>query len=128
MIGQDGALGFGGRNVVHCAVVLVRLEYKKVQAHVNGSTTDMTTKQPSVIIEAVRSVLIVSAIYLSLWLSGFHDTSRRWILFTCLFGVWTAFLLGRSSISRVHRGSDLGNDFGEAQARQRQAASPGWAW
>jgi hypothetical protein len=26
-------------------------------------------------------------IYLTLWLSGFRDTERRWVLFVCLFGL-----------------------------------------
>src|SRR5437762_214924 len=71
--------------------------------------SDMQTKQRGLFLQVVHNAMIVVAIYLSIWLSGFHDSARRWTLLICLFGVWGAFLLGRCS-------------------GQRHVASPGWAW
>jgi hypothetical protein len=88
----------------------------------------MQNKQRNLIIEAVRNVLIVFAIYLSIWLSGFHDTDRRWSLLICLFGVWGAFLLGRSSGPRARAASSISDNVGEDEMAQRRVASPDWAW
>jgi hypothetical protein len=86
----------------------------------------MQTKSRNLIIDAVRNVLIVVAIYLSIWLSGFYDTNRRWTLLICLFGLWGAFLLGRSSAPRV-RVAPNGSDIVETETTQPRIA-PNWAW
>jgi len=86
----------------------------------------MQTKQRSLIIEAVRNVVIVVAIYMSIWLSGFHDTDRRWTLLICLFGMWGAFLLGRSSGPRVRAAANI--NVAEGEMSQRRVALPDWAW
>jgi hypothetical protein len=87
----------------------------------------MQTKPRDLIKDAVRNVLIVIAIYLSILLSGFHDTSRRWTLLICLFGLWGAFLLGLSSTPRV-RAASAGNNAVEAETVRRGMASINRAW
>ena len=94
----------------------------------HGSITDMQTKQRSLIIDTIRNVLIVVAIYLSIWLSGFHDTGRRWTLLICLFGLWGAFLLGRSSGSRLRAACNASGNVAEPEMAQRRAGSRDWAW
>jgi hypothetical protein len=89
--------------------VVFQVQYNVHYSFGTGALLDMQTKQQSLFIQAVHNVLIVVAIYLSIWLSGLQDTARRWTLLICLFAVWGAFLLGRSS-------------------GQRHVASPGWAW
>jgi len=61
----------------------------------------MKTPRSGILVELVCTVLSVSTIYGTIWLSGFQDTPRRWTLFVCLFGIWFSFILGRSVAARA---------------------------
>ena len=74
----------------------------------------MKIQQSKILVETVYAVLSVCSIYLAIWLTGFHDTARRWTLLVSLFGIWLSFNIGRSVASRAVKTD------GESSARAEQ--------
>ncbi len=80
----------------------------------------MKTQRSKIFVEVVYAVLSVWAIYFAIWLTGFHDTARRWTLLVSLFGIWGSFCIGRSVGSRGVR-----TNTAESSARVEQPRSSG---
>jgi hypothetical protein len=67
----------------------------------------MKTQQRNVLTETITLLLLFSNIYVTLWVSGFHDTERRWILLVCLFGLIVAQKLAVDLVCRVQGSSEV---------------------
>jgi len=66
----------------------------------------MNTQRRNILVETITLLLLFSNIYATLWVSGFHDTERRWILLVSLFGLIVAQKLAVDLVCRVRGVSD----------------------
>lgn len=89
----------GSPSRLHCCTV--EPAWLRSSLGCNFEKHTMKTRRSKILFEVVCAVLSVGAIYLAIWLTGFHDTARRWALLVSLFGIWLSFNCGRSVASRA---------------------------
>ena len=66
----------------------------------------MKAQRRNTLAERITRFLVIPTIYVTLWVSGFHDTQRRWILLLSLFGLVVAQELTVDLVRRLRRDGD----------------------
>ncbi len=80
----------------------------------------MKAQRRNTLAETMTRFLVVPTIYGTLWVSGFHDTRRRWILFLSLCGFLVAQEL---AVDLVRKARGVG-DASAAESMSRGSRIP----